>query len=93
MGFSVRAEKHLQKLRPEMPQSMRDQIIAEATRMATEDVFGVNVTYDRHGKPVESGIGAPGNPHNHISHYQALEKYEGKVAADAARERDAKLKK
>ena len=92
MAFSVRAEKHLGKLRPEMPQHMQDQIKEEARRLALEDVFGVAFKTDKFGNPLESGIGSPGNPHN-ATHYQALEKGEGKIAADAARERDAKYKK
>jgi len=92
MGFSIRAEKHLEKhLRPETPPHLRDQIIADARKMALEDVFGVNYRTDKFGNPLESGIGSPGNPHN-ATHYQALEKAEGKLSADAARERDAKYK-
>lgn len=91
MAFSVRAERHLQKLRPEMPQHMQDQIKAEAHKMALEDVFGVGFKTDRFGEPIASGIGSPGNPHN-ATHYQALEKAEGAAVAAAARERDAKQK-
>ena len=40
---------------------------------------------DKNGKPIERGIGAPG--HETEAHYAALEKYEGKAAADAARTR------
>jgi hypothetical protein len=52
-------------------------------------VFGENYRTDRLGKPIETGIGSPGQEsHNHFT---ALEKYEGKAAADAARARANKL--
>jgi hypothetical protein len=87
---SVRAEKELQKIKEGMPQAMRNEIIAAAEKIARQDVFGVDYKTDRHGNVLESGIGSVGNPNN-ATHFQALEKAEGRAAADAARERDAKL--
>ena len=79
MAFSVRAEKELQKIRPETPPHLVEQIKATAHRLALEDVFGVGYQTDRHGNVVERGIGAPGNPNN-STHFQALEKAEGKAS-------------
>jgi hypothetical protein len=53
-----------------------------------EHVFGVGYRTDKNGKPVEQGIGAPGNESE--QHFQALQKYEGKAVADAARAKAAK---
>jgi hypothetical protein len=46
-------------------------------------VFGHDYKVDKHGKPIEQGIGSPGNESE--NHYRALEKYEGAAAAAKAR--------
>jgi hypothetical protein len=48
-------------------------------------VFGDNYKTDRQGRPIESGLGSPGN--ETFQHFQALERAEGKAAADSARQR------
>jgi hypothetical protein len=45
-------------------------------------VFGADAPKQK-GKPVEQGIGSPGNENE--NHFAAIEKYEGKTVADAAR--------
>lgn len=96
MAFSVAAERLLVKakqLEAMGDRALAAQLRAEAEEQALNDVFGRGWKRGRNGEILEQGIGAAGNPHNHISHYQSLEKAEGKLAADAARERDAKYKK
>ena len=51
-------------------------------------VFGQDFRRDRHGRPVERGIGAPGNESE--NHFRSIERYEGKEAADRARAEAAK---
>ena len=64
---------------------MTPEQIAEYKRAELLNVFGHDVKFDRQGRPIEQGIGSIGNEsHNH---FLALEKYEGKAAADAARQR------
>jgi len=58
-------------------------MIADAKQKVADDVFGVGFKTDRHGRPLERGIGSPGNESE--QHFAAIEKYEGKAAADAAR--------
>jgi hypothetical protein len=48
-------------------------------------VYGAGAKRGRDGKFQEQGIGAPGN--ESVNHFLALEKAEGKAAADAARAR------
>jgi hypothetical protein len=62
--------------------------IEQANHEMRKRVFGHDYKTDRNGKPIETGIGAPGNESEH--HFAAILKYEGKAAADAAR---AKAKK
>jgi hypothetical protein len=90
MAWSVAAEKILQKIRPEMPQPMKDAIVAEAKAQALNDVFGVGHKTDARGNPIEQGRGSLSNPTEH--HFAALERAEGKASADRAREQ-AKNKK
>lgn len=60
--------------------------------MAAEEkiVFGTDFKKVK-GKPVEQGIGAPGRESD--NHFRAIEKYEGKEAADKARAEAAARKK
>ena len=55
-----------------------------------ETVFGKGFQRDRHGQPIEQGIGSPGRESEH--HWNALEKAEGKEVADRAREAAARLR-
>jgi hypothetical protein len=91
MAFSVAAETILQKIKPGMPQSMIDEIMAEAKRQALNDVYGVGHKTDARGNPIEMGIGSPSNMTEQA--LVALEKAEGKIAADRAREAAARNKK
>ena len=59
--FSVAGEKLVSSIPPDAPLHVRQQIIAEAKRQAACDVFGVDHKTDRHGKPIEQGLGAAGN--------------------------------
>jgi hypothetical protein len=56
---------------------------AEAEKRVREDVFGVGFKTDRDGNPIEQGRGSAANPSEHS--FQALERREGKAAADRAR--------
>jgi len=58
-------------------------MIEKAKRKVEEDTFGVGFQRDRHGKPIERGIGSPGNLTE--NHFAAIQKYEGKSASDRAR--------
>jgi hypothetical protein len=48
------------------------------------NVFGVGFKRDRHGKPTEQGIGAPGNESE--AHFRALAQAESQEVANKARE-------
>jgi hypothetical protein len=67
---------------------------AEAELIMAKRVFGDDVKFDKHGKPIETGRGSAwslaNRPELNVNHYAAIEKYEGKDAADAARAADAK---
>jgi hypothetical protein len=55
-------------------------------------VFGHDHKIDKHGNPIEQGIGS--DPANRgENHYQSIRKYEGVEAERAARARDAALAK
>jgi hypothetical protein len=62
---------------------MSPEEIAEWRRQEEINVFGVGFKRDAQGRPIEQGIGAPGNETE--THFLAMEKYEGKAAADKAR--------
>ena len=53
-----------------------------------KNVFGHDYKTDRHGKPIEQGVGSPSNPT--IQSMNALRAAEGDQAADAAIERARK---
>src|SRR6266481_1229595 len=55
----------------------------EARERVRQDVFGVGYKTDRHGNPIEQGFGSAARPTD--QHFRALEKAEGKEAADKAR--------
>lgn len=63
----------------------------EAKLEMARRVFGDEVQFDRHGKPIEQGIGSAANPSE--NHFIALAKNEGQAAADAARAAVAKRNK
>jgi hypothetical protein len=48
-------------------------------------IWGAGFRRDRNGKPIEQGLGSADNPTENS--FKAIEKYEGKAAADAARAR------
>jgi hypothetical protein len=47
------------------------------------NIYGHDVKFDRHGKPIEQGIGSPGNYSE--NHWQMLAKMEGQEVADRAK--------
>jgi hypothetical protein len=55
---------------------------AEANREMQLRVFGRDCKFDRHGKAIEQGIGAQGNPS--INHFNWILKNEGQSAYEAA---------
>lgn len=55
----------------------------QARREMDRRVFGHDVKYDRHGKPIEQGIGSPSQPTE--QHFQMLAKHEGAEVAAKAR--------
>jgi hypothetical protein len=81
---------YYEKIPANAPPEVRARMMEEARHKAEEDVFGVGFKRDARGKPIEQGIGAPGNETEH--HFIALEKSEGKESADRARARAAKGK-
>jgi hypothetical protein len=68
---------------------MTPEEIAAYRALELENVFGAGYRRDRNGKPIEQGRGSISNPTEQS--FAALEKYEGKAAADAARMRANKL--
>jgi hypothetical protein len=76
-------EYYLERIPSGLPPHLHEEKVKEAKRKAIEDVFGVGYQVDKHGRPIERGIGASGNESE--QHYAAIEKYEGKEAADRAR--------
>jgi hypothetical protein len=68
--FSIAAEK-MREHAYQMPPHIREQIIADAERQALKDVFGVDHKTDRHGRPIEQGLGSIGNQTR-----QSVEAYE-----------------
>jgi hypothetical protein len=72
-----------------MPSAVYEQNIRQgktpeqAAQAELEAVYGAGFKRDRNGKPVEKGIGSAGNPSE--QHFTAIERWEGKDAADAAR--------
>jgi hypothetical protein len=92
-AFSVSGEKLLQRaLQAEQQgnRSLAAQLRTEAETQALNDVFGLGFRRDAHGNPIEQGVGSDSNPSERS--FAAIEKYEGKAAADAARARAARLK-
>jgi hypothetical protein len=56
---------------------------SEAEERVRQEVFGVGYKVDSNGNPIEQGRGSLFNPTEH--HFAAIEKREGKAAADRAR--------
>jgi hypothetical protein len=79
---------YYEKIPHDATPEVRARMMEEAKRKSEEDVFGVGFKRDARGKPIEQGIGAPGNESEH--HFAALEKSEGKEVADRARAKAAK---
>jgi hypothetical protein len=93
MAFSVAGEKLLHRaLQAEQVgnKALAAQLRAEAEQQANNDVFGVGHKTDRHGKPIEQGIGSDSNITD--QHIAAVRKYEGEAAAQAVIARAEKLK-
>jgi hypothetical protein len=64
-GFSVKAEQKLDeiaKLPAGAPSSLRRQIRQDAQEQVYRDVFGSDHKKDRHGRPIEQGLGSHVNP-------------------------------
>jgi hypothetical protein len=76
---------YYERIPADAPPEVQARMMEEAKRKAEEDVFGVGFQRDRNGKPIERGIGAPGNETEH--HFTALEKAEGREVADRAKAR------
>jgi hypothetical protein len=57
---------------------------------AARNVFGHDVQFDKHGKPIEQGIGSAAsanrNPRANENHFRAIGKYEGAEAEAIARQ-------
>jgi hypothetical protein len=51
-------------------------------------VFGADFKRDKHGRPIEQGVGSPG--HEDERHFAAIRKYEGIEAEQKARAEAAK---
>lgn len=62
----------------------------QAEQEMARRVFGHDHRIDRHGKPIEQGIGSLGHESEH--HFIALERASGKEAADIARAKSAAKK-
>ena len=60
----------------------------QAEQEMARRVFGHDHRTDRHGRPVEQGIGSPG--HESPQHWDSLGKYEGADAVALARAKAAK---
>jgi hypothetical protein len=97
-AFSVSAQKHIEKALGAMklqsiddaPPAVRERLEHEASEIALRDVFGHGFQRDRHGNPIEQGIGSPGRETE--QHFAALLKFEGPEAERAAREKANRLK-
>lgn len=61
-NYSVAAEKIYQRAnRADTPAHLRKGLLKEADQQAKNDVFGVDHKTDRHGNPIENGLGSAGN--------------------------------
>jgi hypothetical protein len=88
---SIRAMQYVQKILTslrvgslaELPLDMQKEIQRQHDRIALEDVYGMDFKTDAKGRPIEQGIGAPGNETE--QHFAAIEKYHGPEAARQAR--------
>jgi hypothetical protein len=93
MAYSVAGEKLRQKADKAEQQGDRalaEQLRAEAEQQALNDVFGVGFKTDKHGRPIEQGIGSGSNITQ--QHIDAVRKYEGEAAAQAVIARAERLK-
>jgi hypothetical protein len=93
MANSVAAEeiRHKAKIAEQQGnRALAEQLRREAEQRALTDVFGQGFRRDKHGNPMEQGLGAPGNETE--QNFAAILKYEGPAAEQAARERAARYK-
>lgn len=61
-AWSVASEKLREKAYgKDVPPAMKKDLLRQAKVQALNDVYGVGHRVDRHGNPIEQGIGAPGN--------------------------------
>jgi hypothetical protein len=92
-AYSVSAEKLLHKAAAAEAQgnrSLAEQLRSEAEQQALNDVFGVGHKTDKHGRPIEQGIGSDSNITQ--QHIDAVRKFEGEAAAHAVMARAERLK-
>jgi hypothetical protein len=99
-AWSVASGKILERIKPEMPEAMKEQIREEANDAALRDVFGAGwrERLQPDGSIAEGGIGSPWWL-THVAtdaqaerHYAAIERFIGPAAAKAEREKIARLK-
>jgi hypothetical protein len=93
MAFSVSGERLRQKADQAEAQGNRalaEQLRAEAEQQALNDVFGVGFKRDKHGRPLEQGVGSDSNITE--QHIAVVRKYEGESAAQAVIARAERLK-
>jgi hypothetical protein len=81
---------YLAKIPENAPPAVRKQMEQDSRRKADEDVFGAGFQRDKNGRPIERGIGSPGNENE--THFLAILKHEGAAAEQAARAKAAKSK-
>lgn len=61
-AWSVASEKLREKAYgKDVPEAIRKDLLKQSKIQALNDVYGVGFKTDRHGNPIEQGIGAPGN--------------------------------
>ena len=93
MAFSVSGEKlshRAAQAEASGNRALAEQLRAEAEQQALTDVFGVGFRRDKHGNPIEQGIGSDSNITE--QHIAAVRKYEGEAAAQAVIARAERLK-
>lgn len=96
---SVAAEGLKDKIRPDTPPQIVEEMIRQAHDKAVADVYGADWKehVDAQGRPQEQGIGSTlwllrVSEEEAEGHYSALARWRGSAAAAAERERIARLK-
>jgi hypothetical protein len=74
--------RHIAWLRHTQPELPDEEMDRQALQKVDEAVYGADAKKDRHGNYIPQGIGAPGNENG--NHFQALLKYQGRDAYNAA---------